>query len=125
MLNWKKSEFRPNVPFDQEELKHLGRTADGFFYRLTFDDELQLMTSNMNGAFLANIHCVRYDNERRFRLYSYKPREFELERHAQMQIDGFAPNRWYFVNRFTKEVFVANHNGETIKKALEGTEDLL
>jgi hypothetical protein len=81
------------------------------------------MNNNIGSASLARVRCVKYDDERRFRLYSYKPHEWELERCPPEP--GFNNNRWYFVNRLTKEVYVANHNGETIQKALEGTEALL
>lgn len=80
------------------------------------------MTRNVSGCFLANIRCIRSEWPV-WKLYSYKPTEFALNEHPPEP--GFTNNRWYFVNCETQDVYVANHNGETIKKALEGTEALL
>lgn len=125
MLRWVKATKKELTTFGDGDFEWHGYTPDGMFYNLSYDDTLKLMSSNMNGAFVASkgFRCVKYDDSRRFRLYSYKPSNFELEMHGPE--NGFEANRWYFVNRITKDVYVANHCGETIKTALEGTEALI
>lgn len=125
MLTWVKATPKHLTAFGDGDFEWEGYTPDGFFYKLDYDDTLKLMTSNLNGAFVVNrgFKCVKYDRDRRFRLYSYKPDEWDLNRFGPEP--DFNDNRWYFVNRLTKEVYVANHNGETVKTALEGTEALL
>ena len=125
MLDWQKATPKHLTTFADGDFEWHGYTPDGMFYKLDCDDMLKLMSSNFNGAFVAHLgfRCVKYDNDRRFRLYSYKPDEWCANHHTPEP--GFGYNRWYFVNSITKEVYVANHNGETVKKALEGTEALM
>ena len=122
MLNWKKSVLKRFCPFPDGDISWIGHTPDGFFYDIDDWGGLKLMTGNIGGCFLANIKCVRSEWPH-WKLYSYKPSEWAINRHQPEP--GFADNRWYFVNCETQEVYVANHNGETIKKALEGMEALL
>ena len=121
MLDWKKSTPKHLSPFADGDLSWIGHTPDGFFYDIDQWGGLRLMTNNISGCLLANIRCVRSEWPS-WKLYVYKPTEFEINYHPQEP--GFADNRWYFVNCETSDVYVANHNGETIRKALEGTETL-
>lgn len=122
MLSWKKSTPKHLSPFADGTLSWIGYTPDGFFYDIDEFGGLRLMTSNFDGCELANIRCVRSEWPR-WKLYVYKPNEFAINRHPPEP--GFSDNRWYFVNCETGDVYVANHNGETIRKALNGTEALL
>lgn len=122
MLDWKKSTPKRMSCFADGDLSWIGRTPDGFFYDIDEWGGLKLMSSNFGFCFLANVRCVRSEYPR-WKLYSYKPSEWELNQHPQEP--GFSDNRWYFINCETSDVYVANHNGETIKNVLEGTEVFL
>ena len=122
MLDWKKAIPKNMSSFPDGERDWIGYTPDGFFYDIDEWGGLRLMTSNANVCTLANVKCVRSEWPN-WKLYSYKPHEFALNRHPPAP--GFTDNRWYFVNCETQVVYVANHNGETIKKALDGIEVLL
>lgn len=122
MLDWKKSIPKNISAFTDGDLEWIGYTPDGFFYDIDRFGGLRLMTNNISGCFLANARCVRSEWPR-WKLYSYKPNEFDINRYSPEP--GFADNRWYFINCETQDVYVANHNGETIRQALEGIEVLL
>ena len=123
MLDWKKASVRPNVPFVGDELTWDGYTPDGYFYHIDQFDRLQLLDNNIGGAIVIDARCVKSDLANRFKLYVSTQNEWSLNRCPPA--DGYGDKRWYFVNTRTQGVYVANHNGETIKKALEGTEVLM
>jgi hypothetical protein len=123
MLDWKKASMRPNIPFMRDELRWDGHTPDGFFYNIDQYNRLQLLDDNIDGFLVVNTRCVKNDSVKHFKLYVGTQNEWSLNRCPPAE--GYGDKRWYFVNSRTREVYVANHNGETIKKALEGTEVFL
>jgi hypothetical protein len=123
MLSWTKASMRPQTSFTGDELEWDGYTPDGFFYNIDQYNRLMLMDSSISGAMIIDTKCVKSDHDNNFKLYVSSQNEWSLNRCPPAK--GYGDKRWYFVNSRTKEVHVANHNGETIKQALEGTEVLL